>query len=91
MAIKFQNAMPTDAVPEKTEGYEGFIHLMSFNGHIEEATLSYIVRDHDREKFEAKKPISAKLKQKLKQNTATIQSQLTLKTNITIWVKKLHQ
>lgn len=55
MAIKFQNEMPTDAVPEKTDGYEGFIHLMSFNGHIEEAKLSYIIRDHDREKFEAKK------------------------------------
>ncbi|MBS7344777.1 MAG: peptidase T [Caryophanon sp.] len=55
MAIQFQNEMPLDAVPEKTEGYEGFIHLMSFNGHIEEATMSYIIRDHDREKFEAKK------------------------------------
>lgn len=55
MAIKFQNHMPEDAVPEKTEGYEGFIHLTSFNGHIEEATMSYIIRDHDRTKFEAKK------------------------------------
>lgn len=55
MAIKFQNHMPSDEVPEKTEGYEGFIHLMSFKGHIEEAKLSYIIRDHDRAKFEAKK------------------------------------
>lgn len=55
MAIKFQNEMPLDEVPEKTEGYEGFIHLMSFNGHIEEATLTYIIRDHDRGKFEEKK------------------------------------
>ena len=55
LAIKFQSSMPADAVPEKTEGYEGFIHLMSFNGHIEEAKLSYIIRDHNREKFEAKK------------------------------------
>ncbi|WP_332647747.1 peptidase T [Lysinibacillus sp. 54212] len=54
-AIKFQNGMPADEVPEKTEGYEGFIHLMSFTGHIEEATMSYIIRDHDRAKFEAKK------------------------------------
>lgn len=59
MAIKFHNFMPQEAVPEKTEGYEGFIHLMSFNGSIEEATLSYIIRDHDREKFEAKKNTSA--------------------------------
>lgn len=55
MAIKFQNYMPQDAVPEKTEGYEGFIHLMSFNGRIEKAEMTYIIRDHDREKFEAKK------------------------------------
>lgn len=55
MAIQFQNQMPADEVPEKTEGYEGFIHLMNFNGHIEEAKLSYIIRDHDRAKFEAKK------------------------------------
>lgn len=55
VAIKFQNQMPLDSVPEKTDGYEGFIHLMNFNGHIEEAKLSYIIRDHDREKFEAKK------------------------------------
>ncbi|MER1998391.1 MAG: peptidase T [Lysinibacillus sp.] len=55
MAIAFQNLMPKEEVPEKTEGYEGFIHLMDFNGEIENAELSYIIRDHDREKFEAKK------------------------------------
>lgn len=54
-AIAFQNQMPADAVPEKTEGYEGFIHLMDFSGKIEHAEMSYIIRDHDREKFEAKK------------------------------------
>lgn len=56
-AIAFQNEMPADAVPEKTEGYEGFIHLMNFNGAIEQSELSYIVRDHDRQKFEAKKQL----------------------------------
>lgn len=57
MAIAFQNEMPTDAVPEKTEGYEGFIHLMDFKGAIEHTELSYIVRDHDRQKFEEKKQL----------------------------------
>ena len=56
-AIAFQNLMPKDAVPEKTEGYEGFIHLMDFNGAIENAELSYFIRDHDREKFAAKKEL----------------------------------
>jgi len=59
MAIAFQNEMPADAVPEKTEGYEGFIHLMSFKGALEHTELSYIVRDHDRQKFEEKKTINA--------------------------------
>ncbi|MGN7477048.1 peptidase T [Solibacillus silvestris] len=61
MAIEFQNAMPKDAVPEKTDGYEGFIHLMHFNGGIEESTMSYIIRDHDRPKFEEKKEYMAKV------------------------------
>lgn len=55
LAIKFQNAMPGNEVPEKTEGYEGFIHLNSFKGDVEQAVLSYIIRDFDKEKFEAKK------------------------------------
>ncbi|WP_033541661.1 peptidase T [Planococcus sp. CAU13] len=55
IAIQFQNAMPADQVPEKTEGYEGFIHLNSFKGDVEQAVLSYIIRDFDKEKFEAKK------------------------------------
>lgn len=66
LAIQFQNSMPKDSVPEKTEGYEGFIHLMSFNGHIEEAKLSYIIRDHDREKFEAKKAHFLEVEQMVK-------------------------
>lgn len=57
MAIAFQNEMPADAVPEKTEGYEGFIHLMNFKGALEHTELSYIVRDHDRQKFEEKKQL----------------------------------
>ena len=67
MAIKFQNNMPVDEVPEKTTGYEGFIHLMSFNGAIEEAHLSYIIRDHDREKFEAKKAYFREVEAKIKE------------------------
>ncbi|WP_391119059.1 peptidase T [Psychrobacillus sp. L3] len=57
MATKFQSHMPTDAVPEKTDGHEGFIHLMNINGDVEKTELSYIIRDHDREKFEAKKQL----------------------------------
>ncbi len=55
IACEFEELMPKDAVPEKTEGYEGFIHLTDVSGSCEEAQLSYIIRDHDREKFEQKK------------------------------------
>lgn len=66
MATKFQSHMPTDAVPEKTDGYEGFIHLMNINGDTEKTELSYIIRDHDREKFEAKKQLFLDTAQKIK-------------------------
>ncbi len=65
LAIKFQNEMPKDAVPEKTDGYEGFIHLMSFEGQIEHAELRYIIRDHDRVKFEEKKAFMQQVAEKL--------------------------
>ena len=47
--------LPVDQRPEYTEGYEGFFHLISFKGAVEEADFAYIIRDHDRAKFEAKK------------------------------------
>lgn len=66
MATKFQSHMPTDAVPEKTDGYEGLIHLMNINGDTEKTELSYIIRDHDREKFEAKKQLFLDTAEKIK-------------------------
>jgi tripeptide aminopeptidase len=47
--------LPEGERPEYTEGYEGFFHLISFKGSVEEADFSYIIRDHSREKFEARK------------------------------------
>lgn len=67
VAARFQAEMPQDAVPEKTQGYEGFIHLNNFNGSVEETVLQYIIRDFDKEQFEAKKnhmqQVAAKLQQ----------------------------
>lgn len=57
IANKFQAAMPADEVPEKTEHYEGFIHLMQFDGSIEKTTMSYIIRYFDKETFEARKQL----------------------------------
>ena len=55
MAMEFNALLPADEIPAKTEGYEGFYHLIETKGDCEHAELVYIIRDHDREKFEAKK------------------------------------
>ncbi len=55
IAIDFQNLLPADEVPEKTDGSEGFFHLMQLSGSVEEAKMAYIIRDHDRDRFEARK------------------------------------
>jgi len=47
--------LPEDERPETTEGYEGFFHLISLNGSVDEAKISFIIRDHNREKFEDRK------------------------------------
>lgn len=55
VANKFISMLPETEVPEHTSGYEGFFHIASISGSVEECTLSYIIRDHDREKFESRK------------------------------------
>ena len=55
IAAELNSLLPADQRPECTEGYEGFFHLISFKGAVEEADIAYIIRDHDRDKFEAKK------------------------------------
>ena len=54
-ALTFAQMLPRWETPEHTEGYEGFYHLIAMNGTVEEATLQYIVRDHDRDRFESRK------------------------------------
>lgn len=55
LAIDFHNQLPESERPENTEGREGFYHLLALDGNVEEAKMTYIIRDHDREKFEARK------------------------------------
>lgn len=55
LAAEFAAMLPDDETPETTEGYEGFYHLLGIESNIEQAKLSYIIRDHDREKFEDRK------------------------------------
>ena len=64
LAYAFINALP-DECPENTEGYEGFYHVDSMKGNVEKAVLEYIIRDHDKAKFEQRKAIFINTAQKL--------------------------
>lgn len=57
LAVEFASMLPADQRPETTEGYEGFFHLTTMMGSVEQAVLQYIVRDHSRELFEQKKQL----------------------------------
>ena len=64
-AIEFASWLPAEQRPEHTTGYEGFFHLTGMTGSVEEATLSYIIRDHDRKLFEEKKELLRTLVDKM--------------------------
>ena len=76
LACEFNSHIPDTDIPETTEGYEGFYHLLSINSHCEEAKLSYIIRDHDRKKFEQRKDfmehIAEEMNAKYGEGTVTI-------------------
>lgn len=57
IGMELNGMLPASQRPDATEGYEGFFHLTGFNGTVEEADLSYIIRDHDRTRFEEKKSL----------------------------------
>lgn len=57
IGMEFNDLLPVGQRPELTEGYDGFFHIISFKGSVEEADFGYIIRDHDRKKFEEKKEL----------------------------------
>ena len=77
VAIDFHAMLPSQERPEFTEGYEGFSMLHGMEGDVESATLHYIIRDHDRFKFEQKKArfqsIAAYLNERYGEGTVTVQ------------------
>ena len=77
LACEFNSYIPETDIPETTEGYQGFYHLLSINSHCEEAKLSYIIRDHDRKKFEDRKyfmeNIARRMNEKYGEGTVTIE------------------
>lgn len=76
VAQQFVGMLPRWETPEHTEGYEGFYHLINVQGTVEESTLSYIIRDHDRVRFESRKKEMQHLVNKINAefgpNTATL-------------------
>ncbi|MCM3798126.1 peptidase T [Caldibacillus thermoamylovorans] len=67
IGMELNQQLPVREAPEYTEGYEGFYHLLSFHGDVEKTELYYIIRDHDRQKFEAKKENLVKIVDQLRQ------------------------
>lgn len=61
VACEIQSLLPMEETPEMTEGYEGFFHLLKLSGDVANAHMEYIIRDHDREKFEEKKELLARV------------------------------
>lgn len=55
VANRFMAMLPSHETPEHTEGYEGFYHLVGISGEVEQTVVSYIIRDHDRARFESRK------------------------------------
>jgi tripeptide aminopeptidase len=77
IATELAQMLPQDETPETTEGYEGFFHLIGISGGCEQASLSYIIRDHDRQIFEARKnkvqEIVASINEKYGSGTAQLE------------------
>lgn len=75
LAVEFASMLPANETPETTEDYQGFYHLIGLKGCTEGAQLSYIIRDHDRKKFEARKDFIeecvAKMNEKYGEGTVT--------------------
>ena len=60
LAMEFADSLPAEEIPAMTEGYEGFFHLTNMDGNVETANLHYIIRDHSKESFEARKALMEK-------------------------------
>lgn len=79
IAMEFNNKLPADEAPEYTEGYEGFYHLSSINGDVEQTVLNYIIRDFDKENFHSRKAMIEKIAIELRDQYG--QDSITLEMN----------
>ncbi|WP_208560154.1 peptidase T [Marinilactibacillus kalidii] len=79
LAVELDSLLPEQEVPEKTDGREGFYHLLGLNGTVEEAKMEYIIRDHSRELFEDKKKTISAIVEQLNNRFDQERITLTLK------------
>ena len=79
LAMEINGMLPADETPATTEGYEGFFHLTDMEGSVEKAKLEYIIRDHDREKFEARKALVEKIAADMNEKYGAGTVELTVK------------
>ncbi len=79
VGIDYHNLLPEHDRAEKTEGREGFFHLYQFDGGVDQVTMTYLIRDHDRQKFESRKQLMQQLADQLNSQLDQPRIELTIK------------
>ncbi|ASJ53757.1 peptidase T [Brevibacillus formosus] len=79
IAMELHGKLPVDEAPEETEGYEGFYHLSSIQGDVEQTQLRYLIRDHDRNRFQERKSELARIVEELQKEYGEKRIELEIK------------
>lgn len=79
IAMELHGKLPVDEAPEETEGYEGFYHLSSIQGDVEQTQLRYLIRDHDRNRFQERKSELARIVEELQKKYGEKRIELEIK------------
>jgi tripeptide aminopeptidase len=90
LAAEFAKMLPEDETPETTEGYQGFYHLLGITSNIEQAKLSYIIRDHDRDKFEDRKRFIQRCAEQMNEKYGAGTAKLTIREQYRNMAEPLH-
>lgn len=91
VAARIVAALPADETPERTEGYEGFYHLCSMQGDVGRAELSFILRDHDRARFEERKKTMRELCEKVNERYGEGTAELELRDQYYNMAEKVNE
>lgn len=91
IAREFANQLPEDEVPEQTDGREGFFHLTKFNGNVSETELQYIIRDHDKTQFEARKNLIQQIVSEMQSEYGTDRVELEMNDQYYNMVEKVKE